>query len=161
MLASAVLIHRDAQDTLAAAVLICTGQSCRHMPLQVFVALLRISQPDGRRGIVRQALDVLTPALVRRLPQGENRYPIWIRYGTAVWSCRVQPGKSLPSKTSRPLILAGVEAPISWFLSCPLACFAALTPICMDGAAHFHLAIRFIISQLFMSMLFEYEADQQ
>ena len=48
-------------------------------PLQVFVALLRISQPDGRRGIVRQALDVLTPALVRRLPQGENRYPIWIR----------------------------------------------------------------------------------
>ena len=47
--------------------------------MQVFVALLRISQPDGRRAIVRQALDVLTPALVRRLPQGENRYPIWIR----------------------------------------------------------------------------------
>ena len=47
--------------------------------VQVFVALLRISQPDGRRAIVRQALDVLTPALVRRLPQGENRYPIWIR----------------------------------------------------------------------------------
>lgn len=58
--------------------------------LQVFVALLRISQPDGRRGIVRQALDVLTPALVRRLPQGENRYPIWIRYGSAVQSDRVE-----------------------------------------------------------------------
>ena len=49
---------------------------------QVFVALLRISQPDGRRAIVRQALDVLTPALVKRLPQGENRYPIWIRQGS-------------------------------------------------------------------------------
>ena len=52
--------------------------SC-HLPVQVFVALLRISQPDGRRAVVRQALDVLTPALVKRLPQGENRYPIWIR----------------------------------------------------------------------------------
>lgn len=89
MLALAMLIHRDAQDTLAAAALLCPGQPYRQMPLQVFVALLRISQPDGRRGIVRQALDVLTPALVRRLPQGENRYPIWIRYGTAVWSCTV------------------------------------------------------------------------
>ena len=49
------------------------------LSVQVFVALLRISQPDGRRAVVRQALDVLTPALVKRLPQGENRYPIWIR----------------------------------------------------------------------------------
>ncbi|KAL0051806.1 hypothetical protein WJX82_002492 [Trebouxia sp. C0006] len=55
-------------------------QAPEKIVLQVFVALLRISQPDGRRAIIRQALDVLTPALVRRLPQGENRYPIWIRY---------------------------------------------------------------------------------
>ena len=56
--------------------------ACRQLVIlraQVFVALLRISQPDGRRAVVRQALDVLTPALVKRLPQGENRYPIWIR----------------------------------------------------------------------------------
>ena len=62
------------------AVLLC-------MP-QVFVALLRISQPDGRRAIIRQALDVLTPALVRRLPQGENRYPIWIRCGLTFVLCQ-------------------------------------------------------------------------
>ncbi len=55
---------------------------------QVFVALLRISQPDGRRAIIRQALDVLTPALVRRLPQGENRYPIWIRWGLTSVLCQ-------------------------------------------------------------------------
>ena len=57
---------------------------------QVFVALLRISQPDGRRAIIRQALDVLTPALVRRLPQGENRYPIWIRCGLTFVLCQTE-----------------------------------------------------------------------
>ena len=64
---------------MAMATLAPRAGSYTQASLQVFVALLRISQPDGRRGIVRQALDVLTPALVRRLPQGENRYPIWIR----------------------------------------------------------------------------------
>jgi len=63
-------------------VLLCTSQ--------VFVALLRISQPDGRRAIIRQALDVLTPALVRRLPQGENRYPIWIRWGLTSVLCQAE-----------------------------------------------------------------------
>ena len=47
----------------------------------MFVALLRACQPDGRRLLVRQALDVLVPALARRFPQTrEVKYPIWIRY---------------------------------------------------------------------------------
>ena len=47
--------------------------------LQVFVALLRACQPEGR-ALVRKALDVLAPALPRRLSSGEHRFPIWIRY---------------------------------------------------------------------------------
>lgn len=52
------------------------------MLTQVFVALLRTCDSDARKPLVRQALDVLTPALVRQLPPpapGE-RYPIWVRY---------------------------------------------------------------------------------
>ena len=48
----------------------------------MFVALLRTCEADGRKSLVRQALDVLTPALSRQLPPpgpGE-RYPIWVRY---------------------------------------------------------------------------------
>lgn len=30
--------------------------------------------------LVKQALDILMPALPRRLPLGENKIPIWIRY---------------------------------------------------------------------------------
>ena len=57
--------------------------------LQVFVALLRACQPDGRRTLVRQALDVLTPALVKRLPMTpEHKYPIWIRYTKRVGGLR-------------------------------------------------------------------------
>lgn len=54
----------------------------RHVSLwlQVFVALLRACQQDSRRGLVRQALDVLTPALVRRLSGSDSRKPIWVRY---------------------------------------------------------------------------------
>ena len=29
---------------------------------------------------MRQALGALTPALPKRLPQGDHKYPIWIRY---------------------------------------------------------------------------------
>ena len=49
--------------------------------LQVFVALLRTSQADGRRGAAREALDVLTPALARRLPPAAgDRFPAWVGY---------------------------------------------------------------------------------
>ena len=59
------------------------------MLVQVFVALLRACQPDGRRTLVRQALDVLTPALVKRLPMTpEHKYPIWIRYTKRVGRLR-------------------------------------------------------------------------
>lgn len=49
--------------------------------LQVYVALLRACQPEGR-GLVHQALDILTPALPRRLSHNPNdhKFPIWIRY---------------------------------------------------------------------------------
>ena len=50
------------------------------MLVQVFVALLRTCQPDSRRALVRQALDVLTPALVRRLSSGDSKKPMWVRY---------------------------------------------------------------------------------
>lgn len=53
-----------------------------HFHVQVFVALLRTCEADGRKALVRQALDVLTPALERRLPPPGpgDRYPIWVRY---------------------------------------------------------------------------------
>jgi transformation/transcription domain-associated protein len=60
---------------------------------QVFVALLRTCQPDGRRVLVRQALDTLTPALVRRLAPGDAKYPIWVRYTKKVL---VEEGHSMP-----------------------------------------------------------------
>lgn len=49
--------------------------------LQVYVALLRACQSDGRDQVQR-ALDILTPALPRRLIHNpsEHRFPIWIRY---------------------------------------------------------------------------------
>ena len=61
---------------------------------QVFVALLRTCQPDGRRVLVRQALDTLTPALVRRLAPGDAKYPIWVRYTKKVL---VEEGHSIPT----------------------------------------------------------------
>lgn len=49
--------------------------------LQVYVALLRACQPEGR-DLVHQALDILTPALPRRLSHNpsDHKFPIWIRY---------------------------------------------------------------------------------
>ncbi|XVF62182.1 hypothetical protein PTKIN_Ptkin08bG0196500 [Pterospermum kingtungense] len=47
--------------------------------LQVFVALLRTCQQETKI-LVKQALDVLLPALPRRLTLGDSRTPIWIRY---------------------------------------------------------------------------------
>lgn len=49
--------------------------------LQVYVALLRACQPEGRE-LVHQALDILTPALPRRLSHNpsDHKFPIWIRY---------------------------------------------------------------------------------
>ena len=46
------------------------------------MALLRTTEQDGRKPLVRQALDVLAPALTRRLPSPgpSERFPIWVRY---------------------------------------------------------------------------------
>jgi phosphatidylinositol kinase/protein kinase (PI-3 family) len=49
--------------------------------LQVYVALLRACQPDSRQ-LVRQALDILAPALPHRLVHNvvDHKYAMWIRY---------------------------------------------------------------------------------
>ncbi|KAK3258235.1 hypothetical protein CYMTET_32712, partial [Cymbomonas tetramitiformis] len=60
--------------------------------LQVFVALLRTCQPEAR-ALVRDALDILTPALPNRLPKSDSKYPIWIRYTKKIL---VEEGHSLP-----------------------------------------------------------------
>ncbi|KAJ7563398.1 hypothetical protein O6H91_03G108600 [Diphasiastrum complanatum] len=61
--------------------------------LQVFVALLRTCQPENRV-LAKQALDILMPALPRRLPLGESKIPIWIRYTKKIL---VEEGHSVPN----------------------------------------------------------------
>ncbi|KAG9129909.1 hypothetical protein Leryth_007000 [Lithospermum erythrorhizon] len=61
--------------------------------LQVFVALLRTCQPENKM-LVKQALDILMPALPRRLPHGDSRMPIWIRYTKKIL---VEEGHSIPN----------------------------------------------------------------
>ncbi|CAL9045632.1 unnamed protein product [Musa banksii] len=61
--------------------------------LQVFIALLRTCQPENKL-LVKQALDILMPALPRRLPPGESRVPIWIRYTKKIL---VEEGHSIPN----------------------------------------------------------------
>lgn len=61
--------------------------------LQVFIALLRTCQPENKL-LVKQALDILMPALPRRLPPGDTRVPIWIRYTKKIL---VEEGHSIPN----------------------------------------------------------------
>ncbi|KAG0495759.1 hypothetical protein HPP92_000450 [Vanilla planifolia] len=61
--------------------------------LQVFIALLRTCQPENKL-LVKQALDILMPALPRRLPPGDSRVPIWIRYTRKIL---VEEGHSIPN----------------------------------------------------------------
>ncbi|XP_047320592.1 transformation/transcription domain-associated protein-like [Impatiens glandulifera] len=61
--------------------------------LQVFVALLRTCQPENKL-LVKQALDILMPALPTRLPPGDSRMPIWIRYTKKIL---VEEGHSIPN----------------------------------------------------------------
>lgn len=61
--------------------------------VQVFVALLRLCQADNKKALVRDALDTLTPVLVRRLAPGDLKYPIWVRYTKKVL---VEEGHSTP-----------------------------------------------------------------
>lgn len=61
--------------------------------LQVFIALLRTCQPENKL-LVKQALDILMPALPRRLPPGDSRMPIWIRYTKKIL---VEEGHSIPN----------------------------------------------------------------
>ena len=66
---------------------------CRVAAAQVFVALLRLCQADNKKALVRDALDTLTPVLVRRLAPGDLKYPIWVRYTKKVL---VEEGHSTP-----------------------------------------------------------------
>ena len=74
----------QAHHILAASTLMNTMHAC-----QVFVALLRTTEQDGKKPLVRQALDVLAPALHKRLPPPgpTERFPIWVRYTKKVLSC--------------------------------------------------------------------------
>ena len=68
-------------------------QAPEKIVLQVFVALLRACQPEAKE-LVRQALGALVPALPKRLPQGDHKYPIWIRYTKKIL---VEEGHSMPA----------------------------------------------------------------
>lgn len=47
---------------------------------QVYTALLKVWQPEGRK-LIQEALDVLVPLLPMRLAQApEVKYPMWIRW---------------------------------------------------------------------------------
>lgn len=59
----------------------------------MFVALLRTCQQENKM-LVKQALDILMPALPRRLPLGDSRMPIWIRYTKKIL---VEEGHSIPN----------------------------------------------------------------
>ncbi|KAJ0977309.1 hypothetical protein J5N97_012783 [Dioscorea zingiberensis] len=61
--------------------------------IEVFIALLRTYQPENKL-LVKQALDILMPALPRRLPPGDTRIPIWIRYTKKIL---VEEGHSIPN----------------------------------------------------------------
>ncbi|GAB5370731.1 hypothetical protein AAMO2058_001518200 [Amorphochlora amoebiformis] len=47
--------------------------------LQVYVALLRTYQPEARK-LVSKALDIITPALPKRLSLGKHKHPTWIKW---------------------------------------------------------------------------------
>ena len=44
------------------------------------MALLRACQPDTKRALIKEALDVLMPALQIRMATTENKLPMWVRY---------------------------------------------------------------------------------
>jgi hypothetical protein len=82
------LKHEDTSSKQWAFVNVCyfldAYQSPDKIILQVFVALLRTCQPEART-LVRDALNILVPALPRRLPLTEGwRTPTWIRYARKV-----------------------------------------------------------------------------
>ena len=57
------------------------------------MALLRTYQPENKM-LVKQALDILMPALPKRLAFGDSRVPIWIRYTKKIL---VEEGHSIPN----------------------------------------------------------------
>jgi transformation/transcription domain-associated protein len=92
--------HLKSEDTTTrhcAYVLVCRFIEAYDTPpkiiLQVYVALLRAFQPEAKT-LVKQALDVLTPAIYKRLPAGSDaKFPPWIK-----WTRKIilEEGHSLP-----------------------------------------------------------------
>jgi len=60
--------------------------------LQIYIGLLRASQPESR-SLVKQALDILTPTLQKRLGSSDVRYPNWLRWTKKLL---IEEGHSLP-----------------------------------------------------------------
>jgi hypothetical protein len=53
--------------------------------LQVWVSLLRVTQIEPRKGLMREVLDCLVPTLVDKLgTRGEDGKVIWVRCGCSV-----------------------------------------------------------------------------
>eukprot|EP01098_Paradermamoeba_levis_P001622 TRINITY_DN11891_c0_g1_i1.p1 TRINITY_DN11891_c0_g1~~TRINITY_DN11891_c0_g1_i1.p1 ORF type:complete len:540 (+),score=125.67 TRINITY_DN11891_c0_g1_i1:140-1621(+) len=90
------LKSEDSTSKQCAYVLVCRFIEAYDTPpkiiLQVYVTLLRAYPPETRT-LVKQALDILTPALKRRLPAGDPKYPMWIKCTKKVI---VEEGHSLP-----------------------------------------------------------------
>ena len=90
------LKSEDTQSKQCAYVNVCRFIQVYDTPpkiiLQVYVALLRTFQPDAR-ALVKQALDILTPALPMRLPACDHKYPTWIKWTKKII---VEEGHSLP-----------------------------------------------------------------
>eukprot|EP01114_Cavostelium_apophysatum_P014185 TRINITY_DN3613_c0_g1_i5.p1 TRINITY_DN3613_c0_g1~~TRINITY_DN3613_c0_g1_i5.p1 ORF type:complete len:3612 (+),score=1106.25 TRINITY_DN3613_c0_g1_i5:200-11035(+) len=92
--------HLKSEDTntrQCAYVLVCRFIEAYETPpkiiLQVYVALLRAFQPEAR-ALVKQALDILTPALQKRLhPGNDAKYPTWVKWTKKII---VEEGHSLP-----------------------------------------------------------------
>ncbi|GFR40173.1 hypothetical protein Agub_g730, partial [Astrephomene gubernaculifera] len=66
-------------------------QAPEKIMLQVFVALLKACQPDTKKPLIKEALDVLVPTLnekVQRSP--ENKISLWVRYTKKVLSEEAQ-----------------------------------------------------------------------
>ena len=60
--------------------------------LQVFIALLRYNQTEARH-LVRKALDILTPTLKLRIPEGNEKFPAWIKWTKKII---IEEGHALP-----------------------------------------------------------------
>eukprot|EP01105_Mastigella_eilhardi_P028048 TRINITY_DN89_c1_g4_i3.p1 TRINITY_DN89_c1_g4~~TRINITY_DN89_c1_g4_i3.p1 ORF type:complete len:3483 (+),score=913.52 TRINITY_DN89_c1_g4_i3:1249-10449(+) len=101
------LKSEDATSKQCAYVLVCRFIEAYETPikiiLQVYIALLHSYQPEARN-LVKEALDILVPALPRRIPPEQpsqlskepaSKYPTWIKWTKRILSEEHQPNPQL------------------------------------------------------------------